>query len=213
MKAVKTNYKGVIYRSKLEADFAYFLDKNGLNWFYEPMNYLLSNGKHYIPDFYIPELKLWVECRGYYSKESSEKVLLFGEMINFGLIAPDMSTRDYDKYDKNDVCSYLVLLENRSAFFTYKGNDNIEDVYVSTSKNVEITLCKCIKCNASHIYAIKVPTFQCRKCGGVLDFLNEAYYFNVHKIKNRLTILSYQYKEDYSINDCSIYDLDYTMEE
>jgi hypothetical protein len=47
-----TEYRGVLMRSRLEADFARHLDDMGANWTYEPAIYG-PRGKGYLPDFQI----------------------------------------------------------------------------------------------------------------------------------------------------------------
>ncbi len=48
MKAIPTLYKGILYRSRLEAKYASFFDQIGWRWTYEPID-----GNGYIPDFLI----------------------------------------------------------------------------------------------------------------------------------------------------------------
>lgn len=48
--AKPTKYGGVEFRSRLEARFAEMLDRNQIDWAYEPETYLFGN---YQPDFYL----------------------------------------------------------------------------------------------------------------------------------------------------------------
>lgn len=101
--AIPVEYKGITFRSKLERDFALYLDgelishKNErylrppIKWEYEAHEFELApqekwvdkteidttvkkikrNKKHtlqrviYTPDFYLPDLNLYVECKGF----------------------------------------------------------------------------------------------------------------------------------------------------
>lgn len=47
-----TEYKGVQFRSHLEARFAFYLDSIGEEWLYEPRVYV-GDGRGYLPDFEI----------------------------------------------------------------------------------------------------------------------------------------------------------------
>lgn len=62
MEARKTEYRGVIFRSKSEAQLAYLFDHSSLGvtgWIYEPEKLRLKNG--YIPDFAIfMRTDIWV---------------------------------------------------------------------------------------------------------------------------------------------------------
>ena len=63
IEATPTRYKGVRFRSRLEAQWAVFWDELGVKWEYEPLTFLLSDGKQYTPDFWIVDLALWVEIK------------------------------------------------------------------------------------------------------------------------------------------------------
>jgi hypothetical protein len=48
--STRTEYGGVLMRSKLETMWAQFFDDQGVEWVYEPQKYRLRRG-YYIPDF------------------------------------------------------------------------------------------------------------------------------------------------------------------
>jgi hypothetical protein len=66
MKAIETEYKKHLFRSRLEARWAVYFDSLSIKWIYEPEGYELSNGCRYLPDFYLPEHKLFVEVKPEY---------------------------------------------------------------------------------------------------------------------------------------------------
>lgn len=63
MKAIETDYKGIKYRSRLEARWAIFFDALKLEHIYEPDCFVLSNNQKYTPDFYLPKYDLYVEIK------------------------------------------------------------------------------------------------------------------------------------------------------
>lgn len=63
IKAIETVYKGYRFRSRLEARWAVFFDAMGVEWRYEPEGYDLGEFGWYLPDFYLPTLKLWAEIK------------------------------------------------------------------------------------------------------------------------------------------------------
>lgn len=63
LKAIETQYKGYRFRSRLEARWAVFFDSLGLKWEYEKEGFEFD-GTRYLPDFWLPSLKLWVEIKG-----------------------------------------------------------------------------------------------------------------------------------------------------
>ena len=83
IKAIPTTYNGIEFSSRFESEVAMLLDNMGLVWQYEPKSFLLPGG-HYMPDFFVPSLSLWVESRGYDNKDwqieqFSEHIKTLGE--------------------------------------------------------------------------------------------------------------------------------------
>jgi hypothetical protein len=64
MKAIPTRYAGITFRSRLEADWAATFDHYNIAWRYEPEGYQLSSGDWYSPDFYLADVRAWVEVKG-----------------------------------------------------------------------------------------------------------------------------------------------------
>jgi hypothetical protein len=63
IKAIETRYKGYRFRSRLEARWAVFFDKIGLEWLYEPEGFDLGEIGWYLPDFYLPDWKSYIEIK------------------------------------------------------------------------------------------------------------------------------------------------------
>lgn len=64
IKAIETVYKGYKFRSRLEARWAIFFDTLGIEWEFEKEGYVLSTGQKYLPDFFLPKSKTFVEVKG-----------------------------------------------------------------------------------------------------------------------------------------------------
>jgi hypothetical protein len=64
-------YKGVQFRSRLEVLFAQALEQRQIKWTYEPER---IGGGRYLIDFYLPDLKCWVEVKGRF--EARDDLLL-----------------------------------------------------------------------------------------------------------------------------------------
>jgi hypothetical protein len=63
LKAIETRYKGFRFRSRLEARWAVFFDALGISWSYEPEGFELGRAGRYLPDFWLPDLRMWVEIK------------------------------------------------------------------------------------------------------------------------------------------------------
>ena len=66
MKALETEYNGILFRSRLEARWAILFDALNLEYVYEPECYVLSNNQKYTPDFYIKKYNLFIEIKPNY---------------------------------------------------------------------------------------------------------------------------------------------------
>jgi hypothetical protein len=62
IKAIQTEYNGYKFRSRLEARWAVFFDAAGIKYEYEPEGFE-NNGGKWLPDFYLPESKTYVEVK------------------------------------------------------------------------------------------------------------------------------------------------------
>ena len=63
-RARKVRYKGADLKSKAEHLVAKDLDKQGILLKYEPRLFKFPSGG-YLPDFYLPERKAWIEVKAY----------------------------------------------------------------------------------------------------------------------------------------------------
>lgn len=74
---IQTRYKGYLFRSRLEARWAVFLDELGVKWEYEKEGYELKYLGKYLPDFYIPRYNSFLEIKpaGYPSNVDQMKCI------------------------------------------------------------------------------------------------------------------------------------------
>lgn len=54
---------GINFRSKLEAKWAAVFTEMGIKWLYEPDKYRIGENEWYIPDFYLPDEKIFIEIK------------------------------------------------------------------------------------------------------------------------------------------------------
>lgn len=62
MTASPTIYRGILFRSRLEATWAIFLDLVGVDYCYEHKQLAVGEG-FYLPDFWLPDLGVWLELK------------------------------------------------------------------------------------------------------------------------------------------------------
>ena len=64
IRAIPTKYRGTIFRSTLEADWAATLDTYKIDYQYEPEGLQLPSGEMYRPDFWLPRIRTYLEVKG-----------------------------------------------------------------------------------------------------------------------------------------------------
>jgi len=69
-------------RSGFEEDFLTFLFSNNIDFEYEPKIFSLNKKRNYIPDVYIPELKLFIELKSFGRLEAYDKFNAF-DVLNW----------------------------------------------------------------------------------------------------------------------------------
>ncbi len=139
---IKTVYGGTEFRSKLESKVAYLLDSLKIKWIYEPKSFLLNNGTPYIPDFYLPELRLWVEVKGLiedHNKEISKRFVIENDTTLMLLSSNKIFWYDNKLYSWGDEFNYGY------------GEDNM--VYLGCCS-------KCLKC----FFCSNLGYYGCRSC-------------------------------------------------
>lgn len=77
----KFSFGAVAMRSRWEVAFASVFDDQGYEWEYEPKRFTLPSGATYTPDFYLPQVDLWVEVKGYLTPQAKAKFDEFCEMV------------------------------------------------------------------------------------------------------------------------------------
>lgn len=133
MKAIDTEYKGQLFRSRLEAKYAVYFDELNVKWDYEPEGFE-SEGVRYLPDFYFPEYDVWAEIKptNHANKDmvkwkmlSKEKVLIVfegnphaGVCKVYGFIDPEM-----------DIIPFACKLkESYGMMWHATGNEDFSDL-------------------------------------------------------------------------------------
>lgn len=82
IKAIDTEYNGMMFRSRLEARWAVFFDAAKIKYEYEPEGFE-HDGIRYLPDFYLPDFDTFAEVKP--DRDGAEKDLLkYRRLIYWG---------------------------------------------------------------------------------------------------------------------------------
>jgi len=139
-KAIDTQYKGHLFRSRLEARWAVYFDAINVNWTYESEGYELSNGQRYLPDFYFPDYGFYGEVKPNEAMADFSRMEQFVIDINkpivilaglpksgpFKLITIDMMNAvDYD------VLIFADLVKKKYGTFFSTNGETFDDYFRS----------------------------------------------------------------------------------
>lgn len=77
---IEKNGKFIRMRSGYEVMYALILEKENIEWEYEPQRFKLADGLRYTPDFYLPEKDLWIDVKGQITEKHKKKHNLFRKL-------------------------------------------------------------------------------------------------------------------------------------
>ena len=133
MKAIETTFNGYKFRSRLEARWAVFFYKLGLDYEYEKegfeLNWNTSDGHfYYLPDFWIPAWNAFVEIKG---EEPTEDELEKCQSLRDG---------DYGRKSKKVIMFIGDPMSQKGLWFrnTYRGEVpmwNAKEIYLTQCSN------------------------------------------------------------------------------
>lgn len=164
IKPIETVYNGYRFRSRLEARWAVFFDAAGIKYEYEPEGFELEDGTRYLPDFYLPEMGKFFECKGVMSDKDENKLRLF-------LKALSKHYGPSENRDRDEMVIGFPDMKFQTAWWSanveYDGYGNpikydYENGHVEYCD--ESWLCRCRKCKKL-FFMNSLMGWECRCCG------------------------------------------------
>lgn len=155
--SIETQYKGYRFRSRLEARWAVFFDALGIEWRYELDRYFTGTNGTYLPDFWLPQIRAWVEVKPEYPdwgtrckiemlshKHDALGIILYGEVSADSMIAfsNDIGENsagsietDHALWQKCNSCNEIYIDFGRSD----------RDFFYDTDFHKPYIYCSCLK--------------------------------------------------------------------
>lgn len=103
IQAIATTYKGLRFRSRLEARVAAAFDRNGIEYEYESEAFQLDDVR-YLPDFWLPRAHQWIEVKPTYDAISRDKKAQALAKLNVHQVFYVFAQRDEYKQFDNRLC-------------------------------------------------------------------------------------------------------------
>lgn len=116
IKAVPTTYRGIMFRSGLEAKWAIMLDMIGIQFKYESRLFKTSDG-YYLPDFWLPDLGCWLELKPSTDEGPSEDEYLKAQAVADQDKRPCFIVCGFPKSEQGNNKAILFLPESKPVPF------------------------------------------------------------------------------------------------
>lgn len=151
---IETVYDGYRFRSRLEAKWACFFDAAKIRYVYEPEGYELGEGKRYLPDFYLPDVRtrrderkgVYIEVKGVMSDYDKERIRLFayggkegGDIKNKIVIIGNVPTSRKDAECALEGYWDSALVDGGNDRLTFGKNDK-EDIILGCETDLDYDL-------------------------------------------------------------------------
>ncbi len=182
--AIPTMFNGVSHKSRLEANVAQMLVHLDIPYEYEPTSFLLDDGTHYMPDFWCPTIRLWIESRGYSNQKGDRQIRVFGDAVMAGRLTADRKLLPdparspvrscghpkaegcpddcgypgWDGWRSHGNVDYMVLMPGGSSRFFEMPSEHTDQ-----GRDLEVIVCLC-KCGKFY-FASHHNDWRCRVCG------------------------------------------------
>jgi hypothetical protein len=116
IRAIPVWFSGVRFRSTLEASWAEYFSVLGLQWDYEPAALSCAPGVGWLPDFHLPQLNLFVECKPFGGPNISKPGLFSKNARRDVLIALSQGRFAYCSWFDYSRCEYEEEEEKRPGY-------------------------------------------------------------------------------------------------
>lgn len=151
-RSIPTRYRGILFRSKLEADWALAFDTLGIDWTYEREGLQLPD-VFYLPDFHLSRSGQYVEVKG---QESPEDVRKWHALVHY------LTARPHTGEWTPDIP--LVIAKPAGVFFGYTRDSSSDFHGFMLDHAKDTALLRCRQCRGWW-FAHAAGSYRCQCCG------------------------------------------------
>lgn len=182
IRPIPTTYKGIKFRSKLEAQWAKFFDHIGIEWLYEPEGFVLDNGLCYQPDFELKMVDSWCSKPVYFEVKADAYSLTKTDINKlFGFITcKTIDPNDDSYYVKQNIyvgdstgCIYdanSFLIDMLKAESEANSQEELEEGNSIAIDLSQQEICECPHCGSKFFDSYVFTDYSyCPKCGSDLS--------------------------------------------
>lgn len=147
MKAIETTYNGYRFRSRLEARVAVFMDEAKIKYVYEPEGFVFEDGTTYLPDFYLPDMDTFLECKGVMNEKDENKIDSLAKETGKEIVVIEPDLLPYIAYHVDNLHDYFPFDKEEPGLIT-------EDAFIG----------RCYRCKKIFFGSVN-GSWHCRCCG------------------------------------------------
>lgn len=137
-RSIRTRYHGVLFRSKLEADWARAFDALGVEWEYEREGQYFGD-VFYLPDFWLPRSRQFVEVKGVFEPEDCRKIQA---------LLKHVEPRPYTGDDVPDIQIVAAVPDGKFYGWTRTTRPATDDFFTFLTQQARpLLLAQCARCS------------------------------------------------------------------
>jgi hypothetical protein len=154
-RSIATEYEGITFRSKLEADYARCFDALGVEWRYEPKGQYFGD-QFYLVDFYLPRSRQWVEVKGVFEPADVRKIAALLEHV---------PARPFTDEDCPDIALVACVPDGHFVGWARGVVSRYDDLLtLSRRASRDVELLACTECEGWWFGDIQ-GSWKCQCCG------------------------------------------------
>lgn len=183
IKPIETKYNGYVFRSRLEARWAVFFDELNIEWEYEKEGYKLDDFS-YLPDFWLPEYKYWLEVKGVSpTPDEVKKCQLLQDLTGY----PVVLTVGQPHLNRN----FVYYCESGGSGGGYAETVNARWFFCNVCKSIDLNLT-----DGSRNQAVNSETWE--PVGVCFCWLAEKFFLNERIVKayHKAKSARFEFKND-----------------
>jgi len=153
--SIKTRYNDILFRSKLEADWARLFDALGVKWEYEREGRYFGD-VFYLPDFWLPMSRQYVEVKGEFEPADCKKIHAVTDVVG----------QRPHTHDENCPDIVIVACEPNGVFRGWERDKQgpVDWVTFLTQKSRHVALFECNVCKGWW-FLVPELSWRCQCCG------------------------------------------------
>jgi hypothetical protein len=145
IKAIETKYGGYKFRSRLEARWAVFFDALNVEWEYEKEGFDIA-GVRYLPDFWLPSVKMWAEVKpeAHFDRASKNLCVQLGNLSGFDVLmlggVPSLKAYPTALGGYQVLSNYHDYPKEEGRFYSMPSDWDLLNLFPDTKSAVEKSL-------------------------------------------------------------------------